>query len=150
MNLLFFFRFGSSTPCKTNLFLWRLLYWHTCPLISHGYTHINNWLIPFDHSNINSNFRFGILFFFFHYFFPYKTINFYMSFFPTTKTPHSIVSKSIILIITTLVILIILILLTIASPILTIWSWIIISIFKLIIWCVILMWLFLFLHNWCF
>jgi len=100
------------------------------------YAHINKWLVPFDHNNINSNFWFGILFFFFHYFLPYKTINSYMSFFPTTKTPHSILPKFIILII-----------LTTTSPILTIWSWIILLISKLIIWCVIFMWLFLLLHN---
>jgi hypothetical protein len=143
----FFFPFGSLTPCRTNLSMWRFLYSHTCPLTSHGYAQINKWLVPFNHNNINSNFWFGILFFFFYYFLPYMTISSYMSFFLTTKTPHSILLKFIILIITMLVILIIFILLTTNSQILIIWSWIILSISKLIIWCVILMWLFLLLHN---
>ncbi len=138
MNFLFFLPFGSSTPCRTNLPFWRFFYWHTCPLTLCGHTHINNWLVPFNHGNINSNFWFGNFLFLFCCFLPHRTINCYMSF-STTKTPHSIMTKSIILIITMLVISIIQILLTIALLVLTIWSWIILSISKLIIWCVILM-----------
>ncbi len=108
------------------------------PFDPHGHTHINNWLVPFDYNNINSNFWFGIFLFLFHYFLPHMKISSYMSF-TTTKTPHSILPKSIILIITMLVISVILILLTIALPTLTIWSWIILLISKLIIWCVVFM-----------
>jgi hypothetical protein len=122
MNLLFFLPFGSSTPCMTNLFVFRLFHWHSCLMTSRGHIHINNQLIPLNHGNINSNFQFEILLFLFHYFVPHMTINSYMSLFSTMKTPHSIMLKYIILIITTLVILIILIILTIASPILTIWQ----------------------------
>jgi hypothetical protein len=60
-----------------------------------------------------------------------------MSFFTTTKTSFSILLKFIILVITTLIIQVILIFLTIASLVLTIWSWIILLISKLIIWCII-------------
>jgi len=138
MNLLLFFPFGLLTFCRTNISLWKHLYWHIFPLTLCGHTYINNWFIPFDHGNINSNFQFGILFFLFKYFLPHRTISSYMSF-TTKKTFYSILSKSIILVITMLIIWVILIFLTITSLVLTIWSWIILLISKSIIWCIILL-----------
>ncbi len=140
MNLLFFLPFGSLTPCRTNISLYV-----DAPLLAYlpfdlAWSHTHQQPTGPTWPRQDSHFRFGILLFLFHYFLPHRIINFYMSFFMTTKTPHSILLKSIILIIITmLVIVVILIFLTIASPILTIWFWIILSISKLIIWCVVLM-----------